>query len=115
MKRTWKPVAGGVLAIVAGSLNILVALAVMVFMVVPDTRVAALGMGVLGIVFIALAAVAVAGGVFALQRRRWGFSLAGAICAIISPWSLLGILATVFIAIARDEFPGAAPVAAGMM
>lgn len=107
MQKTWKPVAGGVLAIASGCLTLLIVLAAMAFMIVPASRMSALGVGVLGLVFIVLSIVAIVGGIFAIQRRHWGMSLAGAICAIISPWSLLGIVATVFIAISREEFPGA--------
>lgn len=104
MRKTWKPVAGGVLAIVSGCLTLLIVLAVMAFMIAPASRMSALGVGVLGLVVIVFSIVAIVGGILALQRRSWGFSLAGAICATISPWSLLGILAIVFIAISKDEF-----------
>ncbi len=112
MQQTWKPVAGGILAIVAGSLNILVALAMLAgltFMVMPGMTVGMAGIGLLVIPVIALAVVAIVGGISGLQRRRWGLALAGAICAIISPWALLGILSTVFIAISREEFSGSSP------
>ena len=43
------------------------------------------------------------GGVFALQRRRWGWALAGSIIAIFRT-NVLGILSTIFVSIAKDEF-----------
>jgi hypothetical protein len=43
------------------------------------------------------------GGVYALQRRRWGWALAGSIIAIFRT-SVLGILSTIFVAMAKDEF-----------
>ena len=42
------------------------------------------------------------GGIYALQRKIWGLALAGSICAI--PGSGLGIPATIFIVLAKDEF-----------
>ncbi len=108
MQQTWKPIAGGILAIVAGSLNILVALAVLLFMAVPRMHMGIAGVGLLAIPLGVLAVVAIAGGISALQRRHWGFALAGGICAIISPWWLLGVLSTVFIAISKEEFAGTA-------
>jgi hypothetical protein len=52
-------------------------------------------LGVLGI-------VAVVGGISAIRRKRFGLSLAGAICALIS--GLLGVLAVVFVALGKREF-----------
>jgi hypothetical protein len=51
--------------------------------------------GVLGI-------LAVVGGVSAIRRKRFGLSLAGAICALIS--GILGILAVIFVALGKREF-----------
>jgi len=47
--------------------------------------------------------LAIAGGILALKKERYGLALAFAICGAI-PSSLMGILATVFIAMSRDEF-----------
>ena len=43
------------------------------------------------------------GGIYALQRRKWGLALAGSIAAIFGS-SLMGILATIFTALSKDEF-----------
>ena len=51
--------------------------------------------GILGI-------VAIIGGISALRRKRFGLSLAGAICALIS--GLMGILAVIFVALGKREF-----------
>lgn len=109
MQQPWKPIAAGILAIVSGGLNLLVAVAVMLFMFVPSTHIGLLNPVSLSVPFIGLGAVAIAGGIFALQRRRWAFALAGAICAAISPWALLGIIAAIFVALSRDEFTGTSP------
>ena len=50
-----------------------------------------------------LGALALVGGVFALQRRRWGWALAGSIAAFF-PFGLLGLLATIFTAMSKEEF-----------
>jgi hypothetical protein len=52
-------------------------------------------LGVLGI-------LAVVGGISAIRRKRFGLSLAGAICAL--PSVFLGILAVIFVALGRREF-----------
>jgi len=43
------------------------------------------------------------GGVYALQRRKWGWALAGSIIAIIGVFPL-GVLSTIFVLMAKDEF-----------
>jgi hypothetical protein len=43
------------------------------------------------------------GGVFALQRRRWGWALAGSIIAIFGMLPL-GIASTVLVIMAKEEF-----------
>ncbi len=52
---------------------------------------------------LAFTALAVTGGIFALQRRRWALALTGAIIAAL-PFSLLGIAAVVLLALSKDEF-----------
>ena len=106
MNTTWKPVAGGILAIVGGAINLLSGLGLSLFtpMAVPF-RTALITVGFLGVLLLGTGIVALIGGINAIQQRRWGLSLAGAICAILSPAGILGIISTVFIAMARDEFP----------
>ena len=55
-----------------------------------------------GVVFLALGAIGVAGGISALNRKSFGLSLAGAIC--ILPVVLLGVLAIIFVSVSRREF-----------
>ncbi len=113
MLTTWKPTAAGVLAIAAGVLNILVALAVSLFMPVAAPFYTALtAVAVVLVLFLGTGIMAIIGGVMSLQRRRWGLALAGAICAMLPPGMLLGIASTVFVALARDEFESGAAVTA---
>ena len=60
--------------------------------------------GVLLALFLATGVVAIVGGIQALKRRRWGLALAGSICALLPPSTLLGVISTVFVTLARDEF-----------
>lgn len=114
MQRTWKPIAGGILAIIAGSLNVLMMLAFMLFMAVPGDQWGffpmLLNIGLAAVLLIVLGVVALAGGICALRRRAWGFALAGSICAILSVGMILGVAATVLVALSRGEF-GRAPSA----
>jgi hypothetical protein len=49
-----------------------------------------------------LGILAIVGGVSAIRRKRFGLSLAGAICALLS--GLLGILAVIFVALGKKDF-----------
>lgn len=109
MEKTWKPVAGGILAIVGGSLNLLVGLGILLaFPAAAPFRVALAAVSVLGVLFLGSGAIALVGGISAINRRRWGLSLAGGICAIVPPSTLLGILSTVFVALSREEMQATA-------
>jgi len=46
----------------------------------------------------------VIGGIFALQRRNWGMSQAGAISTLLAGSWLFGALSIVFISLSRKEF-----------
>ncbi len=114
--QTWKPTAAGILEIIGGSLQIITGLAVVLFsgavagglrpglpygggLGLPIPMIAGVGLPLL-----LLGVVAIVGGIFALKRKAWGLALAGGICALFPPYSLLGILAIVFIALSKEEF-----------
>jgi hypothetical protein len=75
-KRTWKPIAAGVLCIIAGFIAV-----------------------IFGIAFaplIVFGIIAIVGGIYALRRRIWGLALAGSICALIG-FGILGILISLLV------------------
>jgi hypothetical protein len=89
-----------------------VALAVSLFVpVAAPFRYALMSVGVVTVLFLGTGIVAIIGGIFALQRRHWGVSLAGAICALMPPSTLLGILSVVFVSLSRDEMGNASSAA----
>ena len=57
---------------------------------------------IIGLPALALGIVAIIGGVYALRRKSFAISLAGAVCAL--PTVILGILAIVFISLSKGEF-----------
>lgn len=111
MKKTWKPVVAGILAIIAGIWG-MVGGAIMVgggsfygasmfgFGMYPFMAGAIIGWGVAQIIF---GIIAIVGGNHARKRGSWGWALAGCILAIpvLPP---LGILAVIFLAMGKDEF-----------
>ena len=104
MERTWKPTTGGILAIIAGVLQVIFGL---VFATAAGIAGSIFGMGWVGAIgapMIILGVVALIGGIYATKRRIWGLALVGAICALIGPWFILGILAIIFIAMGKGEF-----------
>ena len=60
--------------------------------------------GIIGGCFGILGIVAVIGGISAIRRKRFGLSLAGAICAL--PSVILGIPAVILVALGKREFNG---------
>jgi hypothetical protein len=120
--RSGLPTAGGVLSIIAGALHIIVVLVLAglaaagiiwggshLFPYMPwmQEHLAFLipaGLIGVGVFLLALGIVAIVGGVFALRRKSFGMALAGAICALLGPTVLLGLLAIIFVAASRKEF-----------
>ena len=43
------------------------------------------------------------GGIYAVQRKKWGWALVGSLCALI-PTFVLGLAAIMLITLSRDEF-----------
>jgi len=104
MEATWKPIAAGVLAIIGGTIKILVALSACLYLGrLPSPDIPPLVAAAIVAVLLAAGVIAVVGGSFAVRRRRWVLALAGAICAIVPPLFSLGILSTVWAAISTRE------------
>ena len=124
VQKTWKPTVAGILNIVAGVPGLLGAIGVIIGIIVfvpvggaPFLADMWRDLGDLGIgpnlliIILVIAAIFSAilgilpliGGIYALQRKKWGLALAGSIVAIFGA-SVMGILATIFIVMAKDEF-----------
>ena len=117
--RTWKPTTAGILNIITGALNALSVIGLIIaivaigninimrFLPPADAPFIAPLVGTILIVLLVVslveAAFPIIGGVFALQRRKWGWALAGSIIAILGTFPL-GVAATIFVAMAKDEF-----------
>jgi hypothetical protein len=107
VKRTAKPSVAGILNIVAGAGCVLGAFGMGVASAIFGTW---SGFPFFGVLFGFLAipaailgVLAIIGGVFALQRRRWGWALVGSIAGILVS-HVIGIISVVLIALSKDEF-----------
>ena len=110
-------IAGGILQIISGILNILAFIALMIasfftissverwFEDIPYTDVSIGGVVliVLAIIFLIAGILSLVGGIFTLQRKGWGLALAGSIFALF-PSLILGILAIIFVSVTKKEF-----------
>ncbi len=113
MEKTNKPTTAGILNIVSGVLGILGAISLFIGFGVtsgalnmPTGYIPAFVPGlVLGMAIVSTIAaiLALVGGVYAMQRKRWGWALAGSIAAILAFFPL-GIPAVIFAAQSRNEF-----------
>lgn len=107
-KRTAIPVAAGVLILISEGFKLLGFLGLFIaglFIIVPTAFPFSLTVFGLFLVipYLVLAAIAVYGGIAAIQRTSWGWALAGAIISAF-PFSLLGIVAVILVALSKDEF-----------
>lgn len=122
IQKTWKPMVAGILDIVGGALSILGSIAVLIGIMffipvatsvgpgpVPDMcrwlipGVSETILVIAAVLLLIVGILPIIGGIYALQRKKWGLALAGSIVAIFGS-SVMGILATIFIAMAKDEF-----------
>ena len=107
MERTWKPMVGGILSIIAGVIQLLLGIGFAVgiglagSLPIPGFPTGALAAFAIPIIILGI--VALIGGIFALKRKKWGLALAGSICALFGPW-ILGIPAIIFVIMGKSEF-----------
>ncbi|MFC1955726.1 hypothetical protein ACFLVE_02915 [Chloroflexota bacterium] len=114
MEKTKKPTVAGVFLIITGALGILGAIGSFIGFSVVSGCWGIPGMGAIpafvpsivlgsGIFILIVGALALIGGIFAVQRKQWGWALAGSIAAIF-PLIILGIPAVILVAISKNEF-----------
>ena len=111
MSKTKKPIIGGILTIFSGALGMLGIASYSIGLgdvgsgfgkgdMPPFVPSIIFGMSIPALI---IALLAIAGGIFAVLRKRWRWSLTGSIAAALS-LIILGIPAVVLIALSKDEF-----------
>ena len=119
MQQTWKPMVAGILNIIAGALSLIGFFGVVIAIVAvgsgpfiwgsfPGFGPLTVGfvqaiLAIVAVLLIVMGVLPLLGGIYAVQRKKWGLALAGAIVAIIGS-ALFGIASTVLLALSRDEF-----------
>jgi len=118
--KTWKPTVAGILEIIEGAGSLIGSLVLLLLALILANATSWAGLSeedfdmltvgpaavfflILGICVAVLGILELIGGVFALNRRKWGLALAGSIAAAL-PLNVLGILAIIFLAMSKDEF-----------
>jgi len=115
VNKTAMPIVAGILDIVSGVLSLLAFIGLLIASIAVGSNFIGVyiwdpGVGVALSVLIILTALAFAvgilalmGGVYALQRKKWGLALTGSICALL-PSFALGVAAIIITVLSRDEF-----------
>lgn len=108
IKKTWMPLVGGIFNIVVGGLILIILFIFGIGSIIIRLAESGIFDFDLSLLFMIMPAViigalAIAGGIFAIQRRRWGWALAGSIAATLVPIAL-GIVAIILLVLSRDEF-----------
>lgn len=104
-KESAMPTIGGILIIIAGILELIVAAG----LIAGGTALLGISFGgsgflvVCGVIVAILGLVALLGGVFAIQRKHFGLAVLGGILGLLG-WFIPGLIGLILIAISRDEF-----------
>ena len=104
----------GILNIISGAVALLWFLMLLVGIVVTSGNIGIPGteaipvfvstiLTIIAVPTLAIGVLALVGGIFALKKKSWGLVLAGAIASLLT-FFVLGIIAIVFTAQAKDEF-----------
>jgi len=118
--KTWKPTTAGILNIVTGAFNALGVIGLIIAILVisggtyimrllPPAEAPFLAplintiLALILVITVIQAVLPIIGGIFALQRKKWGWALAGSVTAILGMFPL-GVASTILISLARDEF-----------
>ena len=120
IKTTWKPPVAGIINIIVGIFNLLGIFVIIVILVAISggmlaiSRVADLMpiwlsgfvegvMIIIAFLLLIFSALPLIGGIYAVQRKNWGWALTGSIVAILSS-TILGIASTVLVSLSKNEF-----------
>lgn len=102
-KKTWKPIAAGILLLAIGMYGLIRGLVKLIadIYVVPSIY-GILGFEVAGIVLVIMSVMCLVGALFSFRRDLWDIAFAGAVFGLFSSWPL-AIVTMVLLALSKDE------------
>jgi len=120
VETTWKPIAAGVLNIMVGVVTLFGTFIVTIILVGIGGGVLAISriadfmpiwlsgfvegvMVIIAILLVVSSALPLIGGIYAVQRKNWGWALTGSIVAVLSS-TIPGIASTVLVSLSKNEF-----------
>ena len=105
-ENTWRPVTAGILAIVSGYLNIMMALFTGIGLNTGGFALLGLSLGTpLAVITIVLGAISIIGGGFAIARRGYPIALVGAVTSVFPSLAAIpGVLSLIFVSLSGHEF-----------
>ncbi|MDQ1372402.1 MAG: Zinc-ribbon protein [Candidatus Thermoplasmatota archaeon] len=108
-KQTVMPLIGGILVIIAALTEIYSGLVVAFWGDTMNSLMPVdLGFDTLtlicGLVFIILALIALIGGIFAIQRKKWSLAIVGAVFSLLGGYFILPLVGLILIAVSKSEF-----------
>jgi uncharacterized membrane protein YozB (DUF420 family) len=114
VQKTWKPTVAGILDIVVGSGGIILVVLLIVGIMITGGAFDIPGieaipdfvpwlLTLIAVIAAAFNALILIGGIYAIQRKKWGLALASSIAAFIVS-NVIGVCAIIFTALSKDEF-----------
>ena len=110
VKRTPMPMIAGILCIVDGGLKLLALLGLLVAsLVIPVSQGSGFALNTsilllaITIPLVIIGILAIVGGIYAMQRKKFSLAVTGSIAAFL-PFSLLGLASIILVALSKDEF-----------
>ena len=115
MEKTPKPIIAGSLIIFSGGVSLIGFIGLVIASIalgwtaadvtgwLPGMSIALSILIILCVLLLFAGVLALQGGIYAVQRKKWGWALVGSICALI-PTFVLGLAAIMLITLSKDEF-----------
>jgi hypothetical protein len=102
-KKTWRPVAAGVILLVTGVYGLIRGLVKLIADIyIIRSYYGIFGFETAGVVLVLVSTMCLIGAVFSLRRDLWDVAFAGAVFALFSSWPL-AVLAMVLLVLSKDE------------
>ena len=114
VQKTWKPTVAGILDIVIGAGGLVLVIFLIIGIMITGGAFDIPGidaiptfvpwlLALIAVLATAFNVLVLLGGIYAIQRKKWGVALAGSIAAFIVS-NVLGVVAIIFTALSKDEF-----------